>query len=73
LPGTSETNRWCSKCLQTSSHDEIDCPIYKMRRTCGKRGPFGFFQTHHCKDSSSEGEGNDPSADIYDLIDPEAL
>ncbi len=72
-PGTSVTNRWCSKCLKTSSHDEIDCPIYEMCRTCGKRGPFGFFQTHHCKDSSSEEEGNDPSADIYDLIDPEAL
>jgi len=28
---------------------------------------------HHCKDSSSKEEGNDPSADIYDLIDPEAL
>ncbi len=72
-PGTSETNRWCSKCLKTGSHDEIDCPIYEMCRTCGKRGPFGFFQTHHCKDSSSEEEGNDPNADIYDLINPEAL
>jgi len=28
---------------------------------------------HHCKDSSSEEEGNDPNTDIYDLIDPEAL
>jgi len=72
-PGTSETNRWCSKCLKTGSHDEIDCPIYELCRTCGKRGPFGFFQTHHCQDSEEEEEGNDPSADIYDLIDPEAL
>ncbi len=72
-PGTSETSRWCGKCLKTGSHDEIDCPIYELCRTCGKRGPFGFFQTHHCKDSSSEEEGNDPSADIYDLINPEAL
>jgi len=72
-PGTSEMNRWCSKCLKTGSHDEIDCPIYEICRTCGKRGPFGFFQMHHCKDSSSEEEGNDPDTDIYDLIDPEAL
>ncbi len=72
-PGTSAMNRWCRKCLKTGSHDEIDCPIYEMCQTCGKRGPFGFFQTHNCKDSSSEEEGNDPSADIYDLIDPEAL
>ncbi len=72
-PGTSETNRWCSKCLKTGSHDKIDCPIYELCQTCGKRGPFGFFQTHHCSDLSSEEEGNDPSADIYDLINPEAL
>jgi len=44
-----------------------------MCQTCGKRGPFGFFQTHNCKDSLLEEEGNDPSADIYNLIDPEAL
>ena len=67
-PGTSDTNRWCSKCLKSGSHDEIDCPIYKLCCTCRKRGPFGFFQTHHCKDSSSEGEGNDPNTDIYDLM-----
>ncbi len=72
-PGTSKTSRWCSKCLKSGSHDEIDCPIYELCWTCGKRGPFGFFQTHHCQDSSLEEEGNDPSADIYDLIDLEAL
>ncbi len=72
-PGTSKTSRWCSKCLKSGSHNEINCPIYELCRTCGKRGPFGFFQTHHCQDSSSEEEGNDPSADIYNLIDPEAL
>ncbi len=72
-PSTSKMSRWCSKCLKTGSHDEINCPIYKMCQTCDKRGPFGFFQTHHCKDSSSEEEGNDPSTEIYDLINPEAL
>jgi len=72
-PGTSETNQWCSKCLKSGSHNEIDCPIYKLCHTCGKRGPFGFFQTHNGKDSSSEEETNDPSTDIYDLINPEAL
>jgi len=28
---------------------------------------------HHCKDSSSEEETNNPDADIYNLINPEAL
>jgi hypothetical protein len=63
---------WCTKCVATVDHKEINCHQYEQCCNCRRRGPFCFLHSHTCPERSSPTPVNDVDADVYDLIDPEA-